>query len=125
MSEHEEPVDGEVVPPRTGAGARGGRRCSAGYPVPDARAQPAFLSRAGAAGGINPQEWGSTLEAVGKSGHGLIGLSYVDQAEPPVWSPGSFPKWVVWCACIVHPPGGSSRPVSRPGHQALSHSALA
>ncbi len=32
--------------------------------------------------GINPEQWGSTLEAVGKAGHGLIGLSYIKEADP-------------------------------------------
>lgn len=31
--------------------------------------------------GINPEDWGDTLKAVGKAGHGLIGLSYVDKAQ--------------------------------------------
>ncbi|MFK7974790.1 MAG: endopeptidase La [Halioglobus sp.] len=31
--------------------------------------------------GINPGDWGETLQAVGKAGHGLIGLSYVDKAQ--------------------------------------------
>jgi ATP-dependent Lon protease len=46
---------------------------------------------------INPQEWGPTLEAVAKSGQGVIGLSYVDRAVPGSVDPRQFPEM----GCIV------------------------
>jgi ATP-dependent Lon protease len=51
---------------------------------------------------INPREWGSTLEAVGKSGQGLIGLSYVDHADPEAMDPRQFPE--IGCVVRLHRP---------------------
>jgi ATP-dependent Lon protease len=51
---------------------------------------------------INPQEWGSTLEALGKAGHGVIGLSYVDRADPTAVDPRQFPD--IGCAVRLHRP---------------------
>ena len=57
---------------------------------------------------INPAEWGSTLEAVGKSGHGLIGLSYVDQADADSVEPRQFPE--IGCVVRLHrPPTGADQ----------------
>ena len=51
---------------------------------------------------INPQEWGSTLEALGKAGQGVIGLSYVDRAEPSAVDPRQFPD--IGCVVRLHRP---------------------
>ena len=51
---------------------------------------------------INPQEWASTLEAVGQAGHGLIGLSYVDQVDPEGLEPRQFTE--IGCAVRLHRP---------------------
>jgi ATP-dependent Lon protease len=51
---------------------------------------------------INPQEWGSTLEALGKAGQGVIGLSYVDRADPTAVDPRQFPD--IGCAVRLHRP---------------------
>ena len=52
--------------------------------------------------GINPEQWGSTLEAVGKAGHGLIGLSYVSQDDPARVEPRQFPE--IGCVVRLHRP---------------------
>ena len=52
--------------------------------------------------GINPLEWGSTLEAVNKAGHGLIGLSYIDQKDPSGAEPRQFPN--IGCVVRLHRP---------------------
>ena len=51
---------------------------------------------------INPTEWGSTLEAVGQNGQGLIGLSYVDHANPESLDPRQFPE--IGCVVRLHRP---------------------
>jgi ATP-dependent Lon protease len=51
---------------------------------------------------INPQEWGSTLEALGKAGQGVIGLSYVDRAEPSAVDPRQVPE--IGCVVRLHRP---------------------
>ncbi len=51
---------------------------------------------------INPQEWDSTLEAVGKSGNGLIGLSYVERNENGEVDPRKFPE--IGCVVRLHRP---------------------
>ena len=51
---------------------------------------------------INPQEWAATLEAVAAEGHGLLGLSYVDQhASGPV-DRRQFPD--IGCVVRLHRP---------------------
>ena len=50
--------------------------------------------------GIHPEQWASTLEAVGKSGHGLIGLSYVDKPDPDGLDPRRFPE--IGCVVRLH-----------------------
>jgi ATP-dependent Lon protease len=52
--------------------------------------------------GINPQEWGTTLEAVNKAGLGLIGLAYVDQADSNSVEPRQFPE--IGCVVRLHRP---------------------
>jgi ATP-dependent Lon protease len=49
---------------------------------------------------INPQEWGDTLEAVGRAGHGLIGLSWVDRADPTALEQRQFPE--IGCVVRLH-----------------------
>ena len=51
---------------------------------------------------INPKEWGGTLEAVGRTGQRLIGLSYVDQADPESLDPRQFPE--IGCVVRLHRP---------------------
>ena len=51
---------------------------------------------------INPAEWGTTLEAVAKAGHGLIGLSYVDKVDPQSLDPRQFPE--IGCVVRLHRP---------------------
>ena len=51
---------------------------------------------------INPTDWGSTLEAVEQSGQGLIGLSYVDHANPESLDPRQFPE--IGCVVRLHRP---------------------
>ena len=51
---------------------------------------------------INPQEWDSTLEAVGKTGNGLIGLSYVERTDSGEVDPRKFPE--IGCVVRLHRP---------------------
>jgi ATP-dependent Lon protease len=60
--------------------------------------------------GINPQEWGSTLEAVAAEGHGLLGLSYVDQHGAGNIDRRQFPE--IGCVVRLHRPPG----IDTPGH---------
>ena len=84
MSEHEQPVDMEDTP-----GPDEGPHAPAVaddvlpdtlylMPVPN---RPFFPGQVQPVG-INPREWGKTLEAVDQAGHGVIGLSYVNQVDP-------------------------------------------
>ena len=58
---------------------------------------------------INPQEWDETLKAVNESGNGLIGLSYVDKAEPGSVDPRQVPE--IGCVVRLHrPPGAAENP---------------
>ena len=52
--------------------------------------------------GINPEHWGSTLEAVGKAGHGLIGLSYIKEADPARIDTRQLPD--MGCVVRLHNP---------------------
>jgi len=56
---------------------------------------------------INPRDWGSTLEAVGETGQGLIGLSYVDHTNPESLEPRNFPE--IGCVVRLHRPRVSTR----------------
>jgi ATP-dependent Lon protease len=51
---------------------------------------------------INPEAWGPTLEEVGKGAQGLIGLSYVEQADPATVDPRQFPE--IGCVVRLHRP---------------------
>ncbi|MEH6582769.1 MAG: endopeptidase La [Halioglobus sp.] len=57
---------------------------------------------------INPQEWGGTLEAVGKAGHGLVGLSFVEGVTADNTDVRHFPD--IGCVVRLHKPpaGGDS-----------------
>jgi ATP-dependent Lon protease len=58
---------------------------------------------------INTQQWGATLEEVARSGHGLIGLSYVDPADPADIDPRRFPA--IGCVVRLHrPPLAAEQP---------------
>ena len=57
---------------------------------------------------INPGAWASTLQAVAEAGHGLIGLSYIEGADPELADPRQFPE--IGCAVRLHrPPPGAER----------------
>jgi ATP-dependent Lon protease len=49
---------------------------------------------------INPQEWGATLKELGKAGHGLIGLSWVEQVNSQGMEPRQFPE--IGCVVRLH-----------------------
>ena len=49
---------------------------------------------------INPEEWGDTLEAVGRAGHGLIGLSWVERTDPAALDRRQFPE--IGCVVRLH-----------------------
>ena len=51
---------------------------------------------------INPQEWGSTLEALGNAGQGVLGLSYVERSGPAAVEPRQFPD--IGCVVRLHRP---------------------
>ncbi|MEM8562815.1 MAG: endopeptidase La [Pseudomonadota bacterium] len=51
---------------------------------------------------INPQQWESTLKTVAESGHALLGLSYVADAEPGSVEPRQFPE--IGCVVRLHKP---------------------
>jgi ATP-dependent Lon protease len=58
---------------------------------------------------INPREWGETLKAVDEAGHGLLGLSYVDQLDPQTMDPRQFPE--IGCVVRLHrPPMAGDQP---------------
>ena len=57
---------------------------------------------------INPQEWAPTLEAIAAEGHGLVGLSYVDQQDPDSVGPRQFPE--IGCVARLHRPPGTTGP---------------
>jgi ATP-dependent Lon protease len=60
---------------------------------------------------INPREWGDTLQAVGRAGHKLLGLSYVDGPGPdsgPAESPDLQQFPLTGCVVRLHrPPVGN------------------
>ncbi len=51
---------------------------------------------------INPQEWGSTLKALGEVGNGLLGLSYVENTDASGTDPRDFPE--MGCVVRLHRP---------------------
>ncbi|MEM6581976.1 MAG: LON peptidase substrate-binding domain-containing protein, partial [Pseudomonadota bacterium] len=61
---------------------------------------------------LNPQQWESTLKTVSESGHGLLGLSYVADAEPGSVEPRQFPE--IGCVVRLHKPPAQMG--EQPGH---------
>ncbi|HAN69385.1 MAG TPA: endopeptidase La, partial [Halieaceae bacterium] len=57
---------------------------------------------------INPQEWAPTLEAIAAEGHGLVGLSYVEQQGSDNIGPRQFPE--IGCVARLHRPPGANGP---------------
>lgn len=58
---------------------------------------------------IKPEEWGSTLKAVGDTGHGLLGISYVDRAQGADLDTRKFPE--IGCVVRLHrSTGGLDQP---------------
>jgi ATP-dependent Lon protease len=51
---------------------------------------------------VNPEEWGSALAAVEKSGSNLIGLSFVDKSDSGAADPRQFPT--IGCVVRLHKP---------------------
>jgi ATP-dependent Lon protease len=49
---------------------------------------------------VNMQQWQSTLEAVGKQGHKLLGLAYVHKIDPAHVAVGDFPG--IGCVARLH-----------------------
>ena len=103
MSEQEEPLDATVVDAGNGAHAPAVAddvlpETLYLMPVPNRPFVPGQVQPVA----INPKDWGSTLEAVGKSGQGLIGLSYVDQSNPASLDPRQFPE--IGCVVRLHRP---------------------
>ena len=57
---------------------------------------------------INATQWGGTLEALGQSGQGLIGLCYVNETDLQAIEPRQFPE--LGCVVRLHrPPMGSEQ----------------
>jgi len=103
MNEYEEPVDGEVVSIEESRGAP----AVADDVLPDTLylipipGRPFFPGQVQPVS-LNPEEWGSTLEGVVEAGHGLVGLSYVDQDDVQNLEPQHFPA--IGCAVRLHRP---------------------
>jgi ATP-dependent Lon protease len=51
---------------------------------------------------INPEEWGETLKAVGRSGSGVVGLAFVPGVAPGDVEQRQFPE--LGCAVRLHKP---------------------
>ncbi len=111
MTERDPEIDAEVVNPEPGA-----RRSPAVadevlpdtlylMPVPN---RPFFPGQVQPVA-INTQQWGATLEEVARSGHGLIGLSYVEPSDPADVDPRRFPE--IGCVVRLHrPPLAAEQP---------------
>ncbi|NND67937.1 MAG: endopeptidase La [Halioglobus sp.] len=103
MNEFEEPVDVEVME----SGEEGHTPAVADDVLPDTLHilpvpnRPFFPGQVQPVA-LNPQEWGETLKAVKKAGHGLIGLSYVDRSEGAEVDPRQFPD--IGCVVRLHRP---------------------
>ena len=103
MNESDTASEAEVVPPEPGAHTP----AVADDVLPetlclDADSQSPFFPGQVQPVAINPEQWESTLQAVGKAGHGLIGLSYVGQTEPGDADPRQFPE--IGCVVRLHRP---------------------
>jgi ATP-dependent Lon protease len=51
---------------------------------------------------INPDDWGETLKAAGKSANGVVGLAFIDGIEPRAAQQRQFPE--IGCAVRLHKP---------------------
>ncbi len=106
MSEQDESINAEVVDPDLGAHTP----AVADDVLPDTLYLMPVPNRPFFPGqvqpvAINPGDWGATLDAVGKAGHSLIGLSYVDQLDPQSLDTRQFPE--IGCVVRLHrPPQG-------------------
>ena len=101
MSDQEQTADAEVVLPEEGQRAP----AVANEVLPDTLYLMPIPNRPFFPGqvqpvAINPQEWGATLKEVGKAGHGLIGLSWVEQVNPQGMEPRQFPE--IGCVVRLH-----------------------
>lgn len=103
MTEYDEAVDGEVVPAE---GAHGAPAVADDVlpetlhliPIPK---RPFFPGQVQPVG-INPLEWGATLQAVDEAGHGLIGLAYVEHEDAGGLDQRQFPD--IGCVVRLHRP---------------------
>ncbi|MEH6608850.1 MAG: endopeptidase La [Halioglobus sp.] len=103
MSEQERPDEAELVEPESGAHTP----AVADEVLPDTLYLMPIPNRPFFPGqvqpvALNPVEWGSTLEAVDAAGNGLIGLSYVEGADPAGTDTRKFPE--IGCAVRLHKP---------------------
>ena len=103
MSEQERPDKAELVEPEAGAHTP----AVADEVLPDTLYLMPIPNRPFFPGqvqpvALNPVEWGSTLEAVDAAGNGLIGLSYVEGADPDGTDTRNFPE--IGCAVRLHKP---------------------
>ena len=103
MTEQDDVLDAEVVPPEEGQQAP----AVADDVLPDTLYLMPIPNRPFFPGqvqpvAINSQAWGSTLEEVSKTGHGLIGLSYVEQSDPADVDPRKVPE--IGCVVRLHRP---------------------
>ncbi len=103
MSEQERPDEAELVEPESGAHTP----AVADEVLPDTLYLMPIPNRPFFPGqvqpvALNPVEWGSTLEAVDAAGNGLIGLSYVEGADPKGTEKRKFPE--IGCAVRLHKP---------------------
>ncbi len=109
MSEQDQAIDAEVVSPEGGGHAPAVAEDVLPdtlylMPVPN---RPFFPGQVQPVA-INPHEWGATLEAVERAGHGLIGLSYVENAGRGNVDPRQFPG--IGCVVRLHrPPLGAEQ----------------
>ncbi|MFT6285591.1 MAG: ATP-dependent Lon protease [Alcanivorax sp.] len=103
MSDHEWPDEAELVEPEAGAHTP----AVADEVLPDTLYLMPIPNRPFFPGqvqpiALNPDEWGSTLAAVDAAGNGLIGLSYVEGADPNSTDKRNFPE--IGCAVRLHKP---------------------
>jgi ATP-dependent Lon protease len=109
MSEQEQAADAELVPPEKGQGAP----AVADDVLPDTLHlmpvphRPFFPGQVQPVA-IGPEEWGSTLEAVARAGHGLIGLSYTGPTQSGSPEPRQFPE--IGCVVRLHRSPMTERP---------------
>jgi len=101
MSDRDEAVEAEILEPEQASGAP----AVADDVLPDTLHLMPVPNRPFFPGqvqpvAINPQEWSETLEAVGRTGQGLIGVSYVPRGENGEIDVREFPE--IGCAVRLH-----------------------